>query len=59
MWPIARRIDEMKKSMSNRLKVKKDSIINQLHDDCDKKIMDLKWDMDDSEERQQLIIEGN
>lgn len=58
MWPIARRLDEMKKSMSNRLKVKKDSIVNQLHDDCDKRIMDLKWDMDDTEERQQLIIEA-
>lgn len=58
MWPIARRIDELKKSMNNRLKAKKNLIINQLHDDCDKRIMDLKWEMDDCEERQRLIVEA-
>ncbi|MDP4092128.1 MAG: RNA polymerase recycling motor HelD [Bacillota bacterium] len=57
-FPFAWRINEIKKYMSNRLKVQKDAIINQLQDDCDKKILTLKLTMKDSDERQKLIIEA-
>lgn len=58
MWPIAQRLNEIKKHLTSRLKIRKESIINQLHDDCDRKIKHLKMTMEDSEERQELIIEA-
>lgn len=58
MWPIARRTNEIKKHLTNRLVLQKDAIINQLHDDCDNKIKVLKAAMEDSEERQKLIIQA-
>lgn len=57
MWPIVKRIDEIKKHLSNRLKLQKDAIINQLHDDCYYKVDQLKMVMEDSEDRQKKIVE--
>ena len=58
MWPIARRINEIKKNLNTRLKQHKNSIINQLHDDSDRKIAALKMGMSEGEERQTLIIKA-
>jgi len=55
-WPIVRRIDEIKKYLSNRLKKKKDIIIHKLNEQCDNEIKDLKTTMQESPERQKLII---
>lgn len=57
-WPIMHRMAEIKKYLTNRLKTKKEAIINHLQDECDRKIMDWKLNMKDSEERQKLIIEA-
>lgn len=57
-WPIVRRIDEIKKYLSNRLKQKKETIIFNLNEQCDSTINNLKDLMDESEERQKLIIEA-
>ncbi len=55
-WPIVQRIDEIKKYLSNRLKQKKDIIIHNLNEQCDNEIMHLKTTMEESPERQKLII---
>jgi Superfamily I DNA and RNA helicases len=58
MWPIARRVNEIKKNLSTRLKQQKNALINQLHDDSDMLIMNLKTTMAESDERQSLIIKA-
>lgn len=58
MWPIARRVDEIKKNLNTRLKKQKVSIANQLHEDCDLRIFQLKSTMEDSDERQALIVKA-
>ena len=58
MWPIARRLDEMKKNLKSRIKVKKQEIINQLYMDCDKRVEYLKLTVPDEDERRRLIIEA-
>lgn len=55
MWPIARRVDEIKKNLKTRLQTRKQAILNQLHDDCDKKVALLKATVLDEDERQQLV----
>lgn len=57
-WPIVKRVNEIKKYLINRLKLQKDSIINQIHDETDKKVAWLKMKTGDTEERQKLIIEA-
>lgn len=56
MWPIARRVNEIKKNLTTRLKQQKANIINQLHDESDRYVMSLKMTMPETEERQALII---
>jgi DNA helicase-2/ATP-dependent DNA helicase PcrA len=55
MWPIARRVDEIRKNLKTRLGVKKQAVINQLHEDCDKRVALLKATIYDEEERQRLV----
>lgn len=55
--PIVKRLEEIKKHLSNRLKTRKDAIINQLQQECDMTIMRLKLLMEDGEQRKKLIIE--
>lgn len=55
MWPIARRVDEIKKNLKTRLQAKKQTIINQLHDECDRQVALLKMTVMDEEERQKLV----
>lgn len=57
MWPIARRVDEIKKSLKTRLQAKKQAIINQLHENCDKRVAMLKLTIKDDEERQELVAQ--
>lgn len=57
VWPVAQRINEIKKHMTSRLKHKKDSIINGLHIESDIKIKRIKLTEEESEERQQKIID--
>jgi len=58
MWPIARRVDEIKKNLKSRLQVKKQAIANQLHEECDKKVALLKAAIPDAEERQKLVAQA-
>lgn len=55
MWPIARRVDEIRKNLKTRLAVKKQAVITQLHEDCDKRVALLKATIYDEEERQRLV----
>jgi DNA helicase II / ATP-dependent DNA helicase PcrA len=58
MWPVVQRINEIKKSLTNRLKARKEQIINQLHDECDNKIKQYKAMVECPEQRQMLIIQA-
>lgn len=56
--PMTRRVDEIKKHLTNRLKYRKGSIIEKLQYNCDRKVVMLKDNMEDNEERRNLIIEA-
>ncbi len=55
MWPIARRVNEIKKNLKTRLQVRKQTMINKLHEDCDKRVALLKAVLPDGEERQRQV----
>lgn len=55
MWPIAVRINEIKKNLSSRLKLRKEAIINQLHEDSDKAVAFYKGTLPEGDERQSRI----
>lgn len=55
--PFARRIEEIKKHLTNRLKARKQAIIEEAQDVCDKRIKQLKLRLEEGEERQKLISE--
>jgi DNA helicase II / ATP-dependent DNA helicase PcrA len=57
-WPLFLRLNEIKKHLTNRMKLQKDSLINALHDQCDAKIYNLKQTLVECDERQELIIEA-
>ncbi|HCT64573.1 MAG TPA: DNA helicase [Lachnospiraceae bacterium] len=56
--PIVKRLEEIKKHLTNRLKARKDTIIDQLQQECDMTIMKLKLLMEEGEPRKKLIIEA-
>lgn len=56
--PFMKRVQEIKKHLSNRLKRRKDGIIESLQTGCDRTILSLKSSMDDGDERRKLIIEA-
>lgn len=56
MWPIARRMDEIKKSISSRLKTSKTTFIDQIMAECDRKVAIAKATMSDENNRQKLIL---
>jgi DNA helicase-2/ATP-dependent DNA helicase PcrA len=58
MWPIARRVDEIKKNLKTRIKVRKQAIINQLYENCDKRVEYIKLTVEDKNERQELVIQA-
>ncbi len=55
MWPIARRVNEIKKNLKTRLQVRKQVMINKLYEDCDKHVALLKAVIPDEEERQRQV----
>lgn len=55
MWPIARRINEIKKNLSSRLKLQKNAIINQLYEDSDKAVALYKSTLPEGDDRQARI----
>lgn len=56
-WPVLKRVQELKKHFTKRLKDRKDGYLNKLQTSCDLQIERLKLSMPDSEQRQKLIIE--
>lgn len=58
MWPIARRVNEIKKNLKTRLQTRRQAITNQLHDECDRKVALLKATIYDEAERQKLVAQA-
>lgn len=56
--PLVKRIDEIKKHLNNRMKLRKDDIVNKLYEISDERVLWLKENMEENDERQQLIIEA-
>ncbi len=57
-WPVLKRVQELKKHFTKRLKDRKDEYLSKLQLKCNLRIERLKYTMSDSEERQRLIIEA-
>ncbi|KRQ87473.1 Helicase IV [Caloramator mitchellensis] len=53
--PYLKRVDEIKKHLSNRLKLKVEEIINNIQTECDKKVILVKRKIEDSDERRKII----
>ncbi len=53
--PFAKRIEEIKKHLTNRLKARKQTILQEAQTACDKHIVQLKLRLEEGEERQKLI----
>lgn len=58
MWPIARRMNELKKSIVTRLKTSKQQIISQIESECDRKTARAKATITNEDERKKLIREA-
>lgn len=56
--PIVKRLEEIKKHLTNRLKTRKESIIDKLQQECDMTIARLKLLMEEGEKRRTRIIEA-
>jgi DNA helicase-2/ATP-dependent DNA helicase PcrA len=54
MWPIAKRMNEIKKSITTRLKTSKEQFISQIEAECDRKIARIRTTVSASEQ-QELI----
>lgn len=57
-WPVLKRVQELKKHFTKRLKDRKDGYLHKLQTSCNLRIERLKLTMPDSEQRQKLIIEA-
>jgi DNA helicase-2/ATP-dependent DNA helicase PcrA len=55
---MTRRVDEIKKHLTNRLKARKGNIVERLQYECDRRVAFLKDTMEENEERRRLIIEA-
>ncbi len=58
MWPIAQRMNEIKKSITTRLKVSKEQFIQQIHAECDRKVAKARIGIANEFERQKYIVEA-
>lgn len=58
MWPIAQRMNEIKKSITTRLKSSKQQFIQQIEAECDKKVARARIGIADQAERQKYILEA-
>ncbi len=57
MWPIARRVNEIKKNLKTRIKAKKQTIINQLYENCDKRVAFIKFTVHSEEDLRSQITQ--
>ncbi|MHB8064536.1 MAG: RNA polymerase recycling motor HelD [Ruminiclostridium sp.] len=55
MWPIAQRMNEIKKSITTRLKTSKLQFISQIEAECDRKAAAARATIKDEKERQEII----
>lgn len=58
MWPIAQRMNEIKKSITTRLKTKKQEFILQIEHECDRKVAKIRATIGDEKEKQELVIKA-
>ncbi|QNU66835.1 AAA family ATPase [Ruminiclostridium herbifermentans] len=58
MWPIAQRMNEIKKSITTRLKASKQDFISQIEFECDRKIAKIRASKIDEKEKQELVIKA-
>ncbi|HEY5585159.1 MAG TPA: RNA polymerase recycling motor HelD [Ruminiclostridium sp.] len=56
MWPIAQRMNEIKKSLTTRLKTNKQQLISQIEAECDRKVARARETITDEKERQKTIL---
>lgn len=56
--PMMKRVQEIKKHLTNRLKQRKEFMEDKLQSECDRRIRYLKETMEDSPERHRLIVEA-
>jgi len=57
-WPIVQRVTEIKKHLTNRLKAQKNQMINQIHEETDKKIFRIRMTVSNSEHCQKLVADA-
>jgi len=57
-WPIVQRVVEIRKHLTNRLKVQKNQIINQINEETDKKTFRIKMTIKNLENRQTLLSQA-
>jgi DNA helicase-2/ATP-dependent DNA helicase PcrA len=57
-WPVYRRLEQLKKHFTKRMKERRQAFIDKLQEDCNLNIERIKMLMVESEERQQLIIQA-
>ncbi len=58
MWPIAQRMNEIKKSLSSRLKTSKQQFITQIGAECDKKVALARMRIPNEGERRKVVLEA-
>jgi hypothetical protein len=58
MWPIAQRMNEIKKSITSRLKVSKQQFRQQIEAECDRKVARARLGIADQAEKQKFILEA-
>lgn len=58
MWPIAQRMNEIKKSLTSRLKISKQQFISQIEAECDKKVAMARLKISDETERQKAALDA-
>ncbi|PYG87133.1 DNA helicase-2/ATP-dependent DNA helicase PcrA [Ruminiclostridium sufflavum DSM 19573] len=58
MWPIAQRMNEIKKSITTRLKTSKQEFIAQIEFECDRKIAKIRAASGDEKEKQGFVIKA-
>lgn len=57
-WPIVQRVAEIKKHLTNRLKAQKNQMINQIHEETDKKIFRIRMTVSNQEHCQKLVADA-
>lgn len=58
MWPIAQRMNEIKKSLNSRLKTAKQQFTSQIEAECDRKVAAARMQAANEEERQRIVREA-